>query len=349
MELNPGSVVGYKPKPLDIVVPDERVDDYYMTTSSWVAFKDNVEAIGLRGMHGCTSVIFVSQRGAWVSHMWEVNFTDRVSEDEFEFRVLREPKKGYRKGNWKQQYHEYGWSELGFHPELGDPGVIFGNKDDDYYEADLRVFIMTPRPRGRYHDENWVPLPDDVVHDINRNAGKLLFPDKVQRLSREIKQVYGEDTKIEVIDYAPNLLSKENMVLAMEGRLTKTQIFHLQADSDFKEARGKLLLQYQPAKTCVDLASWRLWIENQEIGGRTASWTPESHQVRQFHGKEGSPLVHRQACPRHIHTKATMSSGATSNIAEAPSFPSQESDALISSLHMAPILLRKYQQFHLQW
>ncbi|KAK1585282.1 uncharacterized protein LY79DRAFT_519159 [Colletotrichum navitas] len=271
MELNPGSIVGYKPKTVDIMIPDERTQDYYMTTSTWVAFKDNVEAVGLRGMFGCTAVIFVSQRGAWVGHFWESNFqSDTVPEEEFEFRILHEPKQGYREGNWKHQYHEYGWAELGFHPNLGDPGVMFGNKDDKYYEADLRVFIITPRPRGKYYDENHVLLPDDVIHDINRNAGQLQFPGKIKRLSQEIKEVYGEDTKIEVIDYAAKLLKKEDMDLAMENKLTGAQIFHLQADSDFKEARGKLLLQYRPAKTCADLASWRLWVENQGIGGRVS-------------------------------------------------------------------------------
>ncbi|EFQ31885.1 uncharacterized protein GLRG_07029 [Colletotrichum graminicola M1.001] len=267
MELNPGSIVGYKPKTVDIMVPDERAEDHYMTTSTWVAFKDNVEAIGIRGIFGCTAVVFVSRRGAWVGHFWESNFqSDTVPEEEFAFRVLHEPKLGYREGHWKHQYHEYGWAELGFYPQLGDPGVMFGNAGDKYYEADLRVFIVTPRPRGKYKDENNIPLPDDVVHDINRNAGQLQFPGKIQRLSQEIKNVYGEDTKIEVIDYAAKLLKKEDLDLAMENKLTGAQIFHLQADSDFREARGKLLLQYQPAKTCADLASWRLWVENQAIG-----------------------------------------------------------------------------------
>ncbi|KAK1969253.1 hypothetical protein LY78DRAFT_572411, partial [Colletotrichum sublineola] len=267
IERDPGSIVGYKPKTLDILVPDEKWGDHYMTTSTWVAFKENVEAIGLRGMFGCTAALFVSQRGAWVGHFWESNFqSDTVSDEEFEFRVLREPKNGYRPGNWKHQYHEYGWSELGFHPELGDAGVMFGNNDDRYFKPDLRVFIMTPRPRGTYRDENKVPYPDAFVHDINRNAGQLYFPDKIQRLSDEIKRVYGADTKIEVIDYAAKLLTKENLRLAVEGSLSGNDIFHIQADSAFQEARGKLLLQYQPAKTCAGLASWRLWIEDREIG-----------------------------------------------------------------------------------
>ncbi|KAK1994632.1 hypothetical protein LX36DRAFT_683553 [Colletotrichum falcatum] len=243
MELNPQSIVGYTPKTVDFMVPDERQEDDHMTTSTWVAFRDNVEAIGLRGMFGCTAVVSVSQRGAW-------------------------PKKGYREGNWEHQYHEYGWSELGFHPELGDPGVMFGNKEDKYYEAELRVFIVTPRPRGARQDENGAWLPDEVVHDINRNAGQLLFPDKIRRLSDEIKQVYGQDTSIEVIDYAPKLLKMEDFWSLMDNKLTKPQIFDLQADSGFEDARGKLLLQYRPAKTCTDLASWRLWVEDQGISGR---------------------------------------------------------------------------------
>ncbi|KAK2033993.1 hypothetical protein LX32DRAFT_648728 [Colletotrichum zoysiae] len=171
MERNPGSIVGYKPKILDFMVPWEAGDDRYMITSTWVAFKDDVEAIGIRGMFGCTAVVFVSRRGAWVGHFWESNFqSDTVSDEEFVYRVLHEPKKGYREGNWKHQFHEYGWTELGFNPGLGDPGLMFGNKDDEYYEADLRVFIVTPRPRGGYYDENRVLLPDDVIHDINRNA-----------------------------------------------------------------------------------------------------------------------------------------------------------------------------------
>ncbi|KAK2043765.1 hypothetical protein LZ31DRAFT_467685 [Colletotrichum somersetense] len=269
MERNPGSIVGYKPKTVNFMVPYEVGDDRYMTTSTWVAFKDNVEAIGIRGMFGCTAVVFVSRRGAWVGHFWESNFqSDTVSEEEFEYRIIHEPKQGYREGHWKHQFHEYGWTELGFNPGLGDPGVMFGNKDDEYYDADLRVFIVTPRPRGGYYDENRVLLPDDVIHDINRNAGQLYFPRKIHRLSEEIRGVYGQNTKIEIIDYAAKLLKKEGFRLAVEQKLTRAQIFHLQADSEFKEARGKILLQYRPAKTCADLASWRLWVENREIGGR---------------------------------------------------------------------------------
>ncbi|KAK2060403.1 hypothetical protein LY76DRAFT_615052 [Colletotrichum caudatum] len=238
MELNPGSIVGYKPKTVNFMVPWDKIDDHYMTTSTWVAFKDNVEAIGIRGMFGCTAVIFVSRRGAWVGHFWESNFqSNTVSEGEFEYRIIHEPKQGYREGHWKHEFHEYGWAELGFNPGLGDPGVMFGNLEDEYYEADLRVFIVTPRPRGGYYDQNRAFLPDDVIHDINRNA-----------------------------DYAAKLLTKEDYLLAVENKLTRAQIFHLQGDSQFREAHGKILLQYRPAKTCADLASWRLWVENREIG-----------------------------------------------------------------------------------
>lgn len=53
------------------IVPFPPPDHPGDTTSNYILFQSQVKQLAVRGLYGCTSVIVVSQRGAWASHIWE--------------------------------------------------------------------------------------------------------------------------------------------------------------------------------------------------------------------------------------------------------------------------------------
>ncbi|KJX92212.1 hypothetical protein TI39_contig5890g00001 [Zymoseptoria brevis] len=59
-------------KESDKSFPDNDVTHRIGSTSIARPFQDEQFNVGIRGLYGCTSVIAVSRRGAWMSHIWEV-------------------------------------------------------------------------------------------------------------------------------------------------------------------------------------------------------------------------------------------------------------------------------------
>ncbi|SMY28726.1 unnamed protein product [Zymoseptoria tritici ST99CH_1A5] len=59
-------------KESDKSLPDNDVTHRIGSTSIARPFQDEQFNVGVRGLYGCTSVIAVSRRGAWMSHIWEV-------------------------------------------------------------------------------------------------------------------------------------------------------------------------------------------------------------------------------------------------------------------------------------
>lgn len=61
------------------------------TTARVIEFKDQPATIALRGLTGCTSVAVISERGAWVAHIWDAAFAgqspDKSSFDDVMFAV----------------------------------------------------------------------------------------------------------------------------------------------------------------------------------------------------------------------------------------------------------------------
>lgn len=132
------SVKELVPLPTDT---DEEID---MTTSTVVRFKDKVVSLAVQGLYGCTSVLVVSERGAWACHIWEINF--RLSLSAFEENALEFIRTGLPPHNSQYREHQYGLKDLRGRPgHPQDMGVIFGNDDKDV--PNTRVYIMAPRSR----------------------------------------------------------------------------------------------------------------------------------------------------------------------------------------------------------
>ncbi|OBR09145.1 Immunoglobulin a1 protease [Colletotrichum higginsianum IMI 349063] len=305
-----GSILGFTPKLvanydiLNVNTPQEE-----MVSANWLLFKDKVEVLGVEGLYGCTSVVLVSERGAWAAHIFEMNMQQ---DDLFESLVLQQTAVGLPENHRTRHLYEYGLRDILKRPDKGDHGVMFGdwkpNPESEGKTAQdlgMQAFIITPRPRIRHYPNGQLRTQAENS-DINRDPGTLMSPENVQRLLELISRVYG-GIQPEIIDYAPIMMPNEAFVAIgtskawSVGKVTRW-IQRQQKDSP----RGKVLIQYKPAKTCDGKAAWRVWSETRQIG--TAEWTPASGQV--FVAPGGAP-VRRQACPLPSRGRPTGSASFT--------------------------------------
>ena len=145
-------------------------------------------------------------------------------------------------------------------------------------------------------------VPDEVRMDENANAGQLLFPLHVETIRGDLENTFP-GVPIEIVEYSPNVLTaqktEELQIAWMEkeanpedeekqkaySELVAQKIDAL-GDSDNKNPRGKVLLQYRPAHDCKDNASWRIWVEGRGLQGRQMEWDPLPGQVFQPPGPQ---------------------------------------------------------------
>ncbi|KAI8213052.1 hypothetical protein K4K52_006369 [Colletotrichum sp. SAR 10_76] len=274
-----------------------------MTTSNHVRFDSQVAAITLGGLYGCTAVVVVSQRGAWVSHIWENQI---YTPKEFTFLVNDMLPKGIAPGEPGEEWMKFGMNTMVENPDRAPEGVMFGDvkekgdntKDDAKSTQDIgtRAYIIAPRVRAeRFRNGQLVP-ESEFLNDLNHNVGQIRYPSQVGKLKQIVRDSLG-DIPVETLDYSPqslpNRIVEKYETLRMERVRTGRQETPEEASARRKECRGfqenvartsvrgKLLIQYHPAKTCNDMASWRLWWENREIGNKYDSWVPESNQIFQ--------------------------------------------------------------------
>lgn len=170
------------------------------TTSELIRFNESPSSLALSGLYGCTSLIAVSKRGAWVSHMWEApSFTysyfdpapptDLEQLDIFRQQVLNALHSG--NGN----YHQVALAQL---RDSSSSHIM----DDD---ADPHVFIFTPYTRAEdnspnYNNEFPVGLPERWGEDDG-------LPSKTQQIENEVKAIFsvpnGFNVPYEKVLYAP--------------------------------------------------------------------------------------------------------------------------------------------------
>ncbi|KAF4848501.1 hypothetical protein CGCSCA4_v004960 [Colletotrichum siamense] len=274
-----------------------------MTTSNHVRFDSQVAAITLGGLYGCTAVVVVSQRGAWVSHIWENQI---YTPKEFTFLVNDMLPKGIAPGEPGEEWMKFGMNTMAENPDRAPEGVMFGDvkekddntKDDAKSTQDIgtRAYVIAPRVRAeRFRNGQLVP-ESEFLNDLNHNVGQIRYPSQVGKLKQIVRDSLG-DIPVETLDYSPqalpNRIVEKYETLRMERVRAGRQETPEEASTRRKECRGfqenvartsirgKLLIQYHPAKTCNDMASWRLWWENREIGNKYDSWVPEPNQIFQ--------------------------------------------------------------------
>ncbi|KAI8290728.1 hypothetical protein K4K60_004580 [Colletotrichum sp. SAR11_57] len=265
---------------------------------------EHVAAITLGGLYGCTAVVVVSQRGAWVSHIWENQI---YTPKEFTFLVNDMLPRGIAPGEPGEEWMKFGMNTMVENPDRAPEGVMFGDvkeKDDNTkhdakstQDIGTRAYIIAPRVRAeRFRNGQLVP-ESEFLNDLNHNVGQIRYPSQVGKLKQIVRDSLG-DIPVETLDYSPqslpNRIVEKYETLRMERVRAGRQETPEEASARRKECRGfqenvartsvrgKLLIQYHPAKTCNDMASWRLWWENREIGNKYDSWVPESNQIFQI-------------------------------------------------------------------
>ncbi|RYP13177.1 hypothetical protein DL765_007004 [Monosporascus sp. GIB2] len=219
-------------------------------TSSLVrTFGDGVVSAAVAGLHGCTSVIVVSRRGVWLSHIWEtpsftglllsripLMFEDGLSKEaRFSYEVLS----ALRRGNATSAHHRTGIADLRSSETLHARRSrrrrsLFDN------DAKPRVYIFTPK---------------SVIR-----AG-FRFPDHIERIKDEILAIFGDyPVPIHVIGYDP---PREADVGGKKGK---------KQDTDYRTAKGKVLVQYQPSSNYNGRSSYRVWFEGRVHPDGSDQW-----------------------------------------------------------------------------
>ncbi|KAI2616779.1 hypothetical protein GGR54DRAFT_649212 [Hypoxylon sp. NC1633] len=250
-------------------VSEANFDENYPTTSNTTRWTEVVNTVAMIGMFGCTSVIVVSKRGAWVAHMWETpSFTGKELEhgywyterDEYNQQVrklwpptfetkeeragrfAREVLGSMHRGN--SRLHAFGLDEL-----RGGPPLIWADTFDA--DAEPEAWIITPRPKH--------PEDDTVPYQPRRFVHLQRYTKMVTSIEEELRSIFvGAQIPITVHDYYP--------------WLPPVKYRHKPGYEDHKKDTkdevqyGKILLQYQPAPRCGGgLAEYRLFFESEML------------------------------------------------------------------------------------
>ncbi|OBR11151.1 Immunoglobulin a1 protease [Colletotrichum higginsianum IMI 349063] len=294
-------------------MPNER-ESLTTVRSNWVLFQDKVETLAVEGLVGCTVVVVISDRGAWMGKFYEKTISNAT--------LFAEALSGWKTGRQAQddwtKYARYGIDDLRNHPERRDIGEVFGS-DDDAVAFPVRILVITPRRRVVEHgDERSAGPPVQLDYE---EGGMPVYP-QVRRIVDDIleaiPQRYHDESLIRF--YPQEQLTEEERYHRENGELSDMYWSNMLQDRILHTAKGKVMLQYQPANRCTDDASWRIWVDDY-----AHFRTPPSAQFQdewsaldgQFFSEELRPqyageLYSRQECP--IRGKPASGGGSMSSV-----------------------------------
>ncbi|KAI1084485.1 hypothetical protein F5B20DRAFT_298417 [Whalleya microplaca] len=229
------------------------IKDTSQPTSSYTRrWTDEVATVAVAGLYGCTSVVVVSQRGVWATHMWEnpsftgaqliagfwyfddydldVNglpkykYFEPIYEDENQKnqRFQREIIGAIHKGNGIDSWHSLGLDQL--RNGQNSPVALLSHIFDT--EAQPQVFIVTSRPRASTSDPN---------RHVDQNAGKRAYDRQIEEIREEIDDIFEEKAPIQVIDYYPITTP-----IDWPHNNDPSAVQSYQADSRGADVRGKI-------------------------------------------------------------------------------------------------------------
>ncbi|KAK2049322.1 hypothetical protein LZ31DRAFT_622451 [Colletotrichum somersetense] len=239
---------------------DDPDEDASTVRSNWLIFEDKVQTLGVENLIGCTVVLVVSRRGAWMGKFFE----RAIREDRLLQEAIDRMLVGPSEVNDANRYWQYGIGNLVNQPEHGKLGFLFGDRyygdrDEEAAEQDpIHALIVTPRETRFYqsHDGGLIDHPD--TYSYYARAGSLVSHDSVQLLKDTLDELIPHIRKT-VVDYPQVLLTIDEMYDPnLDGKSRLRERVH---DSP----RGKVMLQYHPAKTCNEKASWRWWVDAMPI------------------------------------------------------------------------------------
>ncbi|KAI1350328.1 hypothetical protein F5Y01DRAFT_286491 [Xylaria sp. FL0043] len=247
------------------------------TSSQLVGFFDQPVSLAVPHLVGCTSIIVVSRKGAWASHIWEMPVfrpddkeneetgvleyalpgTENFSPDFpfsqqlafFQDHALDKLRNTY---NPPDDKHEFGLGQL---QNSGTPedqkweGHVFDPDSDPQVFAFIPYVAIYDESDPNYNKVNPVGLPAawDRPGAPTPRADENGDPYNDQ-IAGTLRSIFGDnDLPIQRVLYAPAVDEDDP------------------SDDDYLTARGRALVQYQPADpgTCGSKASWRIWFEGQ--------------------------------------------------------------------------------------
>ncbi|PIA80032.1 hypothetical protein CB0940_12115 [Cercospora beticola] len=259
----------------------ERVAPYGVSSADWVPFNDEYVDIAVQGLYGCTSIIIVSKRGAWMSHIFEL--PTMTLED---FWTDLDPAIFYGDGRYLQGLND-----------LSKPGSIFdpATRADD----DFKIFIFTPddSPRRRGAPQEWW------------GDGVYQYPERVEELKSLMNRRFGVEPDVhayyrlrpamsdEQTNWAIGIASKDDLKNLWET--TSSGHYYLEynpiAEEDNSDQDEDTPMTDEDGNECKKYkVGYRLWVDsykNPTYHGKPYAekvWTPLDFQVYESDSDMGS-------------------------------------------------------------
>ncbi|KAI1866029.1 uncharacterized protein JN550_008007 [Neoarthrinium moseri] len=237
--------------------PDFNADNEAISTSSYaIKFESEPIDMAVTGLHGCTSVVIVSRRGALAFHIWEIPSMRgrRFSIDPPIYEHQTEADNRFERDVLDGIHAGEGWNS----PHKGG---IDNMRNDESPDSSLEKF------RNIFNDD---ANPKAIILtpvSYNKDSSDVFeYQARINQLTDEITQIFqGYALKLEVLGYR-----KATHKQLHDGATL--------ADPSFASHMGKILVQYQaphPAESSKN-AKYRIWVEGEALEGDWATeWTPQ--------------------------------------------------------------------------
>ncbi|KAB5515361.1 hypothetical protein GE09DRAFT_1294762 [Coniochaeta sp. 2T2.1] len=244
------------------------------TTYNHIQFKDEVVSIAVQGLYGCTCVIAISRKGAWVGHFWEnpyfMNTLDEPMDedwDNFDTQVITAMDTGLPGAPRTPHVTKYALGDLRNNNNLGELGHMFDDDQDPY------LFVVSSR------DRVFLAREDRWAYSANAGGDDPKYERAIERMLEKLADMFDRNLN------------------DMTGML-----------------RDHFLIQYQPApRPCSQgeqvIAKWRIWFENNRKFNY--DWYADESQLLPEAG--GSGGAQRDACPMNSTTSALPQITSTSS------------------------------------
>ncbi|XXH02832.1 hypothetical protein Hte_009219 [Hypoxylon texense] len=243
----------------------------------YIHFDKTVGSIAVAGLHGCSTLIVVSQLCAWVNHMWQV--------PEFECPPDAEPQPteqqqlDYFKGSVVDPLrhgdgHRYPFGLLELRNGFSSFDTTQIHELSD--EAKPHVFLFAPY--------------EEVVgeDDPNRHAEfpvglRIRYEEHNRMIEAEVRNIFGQAVPFQVVPYNPRVCPTEMMWAREVSTLPSNSKSYFETilnsgvlQANFNSHRGKVLVQYRPASGPRGKAGWRVWFKGHGLpsGGDHQEWEP---------------------------------------------------------------------------
>ncbi len=209
--------------------------------------------MAVQGMYGCTSVIVISKGLVWGSHLWEGEGF-QSGENNFKASIINVLGPGD------------GTPEM---PGLSQFTAVGGRLSP---ATNPQVFIVTP--------------------GFVSGSGAMFYPKKVGEITDRLKEILGQNVRVEPILYDPVDKPPE-------------------PDSDEDDEwtlDGRFLFQYDPNQMrCngVQTAMWRLWIEGELL--KQGSWDATNEQLVPRQKRQNLESASAAICPASSTSSASPS------------------------------------------